>query len=193
MLDEKKTTIFREKALRLYLKNQQKIVFLRLVQPRLFPYFWALAAGLLILVLIAWSTRVPVTVSGFGLVTGRAARARVILLLPPDSLGQLRPEQRVLVRNGTAEPVLRGRIASVAPAVLSPQAIRARFALSGAPAGFVTGPAAVAVAEVEADDGGLPVATFAGSRCPIDVEVGSRRVLSLLPGLGSIFTGPLRR
>lgn len=195
MTDEKKA-IFREKALRLYLKNQQKMVFLRLVQPRLFPYFWALVAGLFALAALAWSARIPVTVSGFGLVPGphgasgqRAVAA--ILLLPPASLGQLRPAQRVLVRADTASPVLVGRIASVAPVVLSPHAIRARFALSGALAGFVKMPAAVAVAQVETEAGGLPVDILAGSRFPIDVEVGSRRVLSLLTGLDSLFAGLL--
>jgi hypothetical protein len=191
MSDEKKT-VFRDKALRLYLKNQQRIVFLRLAQPRLFPYFWGLLGGLAVVAGLAWSTRVPVTVTGVGLVTGRDGApgtepGALILLLPPDSLGQLRPQQRVLVRDRKAEPVLVGRIAKVEPAVLSPDVIRARFALDGALAGFVTGPAAVAVARVEAETGGLPAATYSGGSSPIDIEIGSRRVLSLIPGLGSLF------
>lgn len=190
MGEKQQTVIFREKALRLYQQNQHKIVLLRLVRPRLFAYLWALLACMALLAGLAWSARVPVAVTGVGLVTrldgpGRQELA-VLSLLPPDSLGQLGLKQRVLVRGRDAKMQLVARIARIEPEVLSPEEIRRRFGLSGALAGAVDSPAAVAVARVEAAPAGRGTALYAGSRSRIDVEIGSRRVLSLLPGLGSL-------
>jgi hypothetical protein len=193
MAEKQKTVIFREKALRLYHQNQQKIILLRLVRPRLFAYIWGLLACMALLAGLAWTARVPVTVSGIGLVThldgsrqsGMAGMA-VVSLLPPESLKQLGLEQRVLVRGRDAKTQLVARITRIEPQVLSPEAIRRRFGLSGALAGAVDSPAAVAVARIEAGPAGLDPALYAGSESRIDVEIGSRRVLSVLPGLGSL-------
>lgn len=191
-MEEERTSIYRRKALRRYLQNQQKIVFLRLVQPKLFRYFWLLLVGLAVVATIAWRTRVPVTIDGVGLVAGLrdsqpARSADLVLLFPPSRLERIRPKQRVLVRNGEAAPTLFGRIEDVEPQVMSPDAIRERFALSGALAAGITGPAAVATARTQAELGGLPAAAFSGARSPVELEVGSRNLLSLVPVLGSLF------
>jgi hypothetical protein len=190
MGEKQNTVIFREKALRLYHQNQQKIILLRLVRPRLFAYIWGLLACMALLAGLAWSAHVPVTISGVGLVTELDGSLQpgmaVLSLLPPESLKQLGLEQRVLVRGRDAKTQLVARIIRIEPQVLSPDAIRRRFGLSGALAGAVDSPAAVAVARIEAGPAGLDPALYAGSQSRIDVEIGSRRVLSVLPGLGSL-------
>jgi len=189
--EEQKKTVFRERALRLYQQNRQKIVLLRLVQPRFFLFLWAILGGLALLAGLAWSARVPVTQSGVGLVLerGEALPGRsqyiVLSLLPPDSAGQLKPDQRVVVRYDNSRSALLARIDTVEPNVLSPDAIRSRFALTGALAELVREPAAVAVARVEAETGGLSTAAYSGRSFRIDVEIASRRVLNLMPGFRS--------
>lgn len=109
----------------------------------------------------------------------------ILSLLPPDSAGQLKPDQRVLLRGDDSRSVLLARINSVEPGVLSPAAIRSRYALTGALAGLVREPAAVAVARVDGETGGLKMAVYSGGSYRIDVEVESRRALSLMPGFRS--------
>jgi hypothetical protein len=190
-MPEPNSTIFRERALRVYLENKQKIVVPRFVQPAAMRFLWALVGLLALGAALAWFTEVPVHVSGTGLLVksepDSQSRSSVVLLslLPPHSLARLEPDQRVLARiDGSNERVV-ARVSSVEVQVLSPDAIRERFALSDALGGLVTGPAAVAVAEIEAVPGGLPAATFAGSASRVDVTVGTRRLISLAPLPGS--------
>jgi hypothetical protein len=188
-----RVVVFREKSYRRYLENQQKIVLLKLVQPKLFPYFWGLLALLALLTGLAWSAEVPATIGGTGLVTRSASslpqRAEwvVLAMLPPASLGQLRPGRKVLVELGDTRPALTARISKVEPAVLSPDAIRRRFRLQDILAGLLTGPAAVAIAQVDATTGQLRLAGHDGGRCRVVVEIASRRILNLVPGVSSLF------
>jgi hypothetical protein len=178
--------VFREKAHRLYLQNQQKLVFLKLARPQLFPYFWLLLGLLGLLFLVAWNTRVPVICHGLGLVVARdgGARLELLSLLPPDSLARLRPDQQLLVRGAgdRRPPLFALRIAKVEPAVLSPDAIRREYLLDGALGGQVLAPAAVALAPV-GEEGAAAIGRYAGSSLPVEIEVGSQRVLGLVPGL----------
>jgi hypothetical protein len=188
--DERGKTIFRERALRLYQENRQKIVLLRLVRPKFFLLLWGLLGGLAVLVGVAWSAPVPITATGIGLVLERAEPAAapghvILALLPPGRAGDLAPEQKVVVRDDALRPILVARIETVEPGVLSPDAIRHRFGLAGAAADMVRGPAAVAVGRIEVETGGLPVSAYAGGSFPLDVELGSRRAISLMTGLGN--------
>jgi hypothetical protein len=186
-------TIFRERALDRYLQNQQRIVFLRLVQPRLLRYAWVLLACLALLVGLAWRTRVPVLANGTGLViaaSGAGPEARIVLLLPPDRLPQLKSEQRVILRDAEGRPALIGRIEGVEPEILSPSALRRRFDLDGAQASISRGPAAVALARIEPQAGRLPLAAYVGSSAPVEIQTGTRQLLGLIPGFRSLVREP---
>ncbi len=189
-----RAAIYRRSALQRYLSNQQKIVFLRLVQPRLFPYFWALLFGLVALGYLAWRTQSPVTVDGVGIVVGVEGRRDagpldLLLLFPPQRQGALAPRQRVYFQLAGEGAPLTGRIESVEPQVLGPDAIRARFSLSASLGATIDGPAAVASARVSPGRSGLPSGAFDGVRQPVRVEVGTASLLSLLPGTDRLAGG----
>src|SRR5690242_15491601 len=97
--------IFREKALRAYLENRQKVVLPKLSRPSVFPYYWVLIVLLLAGFALLWSSGVPVQVRGAGIVlvgnglVGSAAEKLVLLmLLPPAGLAHLAQGQRVFAR-----------------------------------------------------------------------------------------------
>jgi hypothetical protein len=183
--------IFRQKALRAYLKNQQKVVLPRLSSPRIFPHYWALLALLFAGSLLAWSTRVTIHASGTGLVLPRHSTAssdKLVLaaLLPPAELPRLRPGQKVLARMGSAREPFSGRVVSVEPEVMSPDAIRERFAATPLACEPALAPAALAIIEVERSPGDLPLGAYAGSLPRVEVAVDARRATSFVPYLGSL-------
>lgn len=180
--------VFREKAQQLYLRNQQKLVVLKLAQPRLFPYFWVILAALALLVLAAWTARIPVSRQGLGLVLdpGDASGLMVVSLLPAEDLASLRVDQPLILGGQKAgrKPLLEAELSEVRPTVMSPAEIRASFGLDAALGSQVLEPRAVAVARIAAAQvSEAQLAPFTGSALPVEVEVGSRRVLSLIPGL----------
>lgn len=178
--------IFREKAHRLYLQNQQKIVVLKLARPSLVPWFWATLCGLGVLVFLVWTARVPTTLGGSGLVAAADDEVPILVaLLPPGDLEQLGADQRILVYDdtGSANPILVARIDRVEPTVWSPQAVRRRFDDHAT----VEGPVAVATARIATRDEADAVRRFAGGRLRVEVEVGTRRVLGLFPVVGERF------
>ena len=75
-------------------------------------------------------------------------------------------------------------LASV-PAVaqsLSPEAARQLYRLNGMGALLITQPSIVVIIKLGTK---LPATAYAGSLCTAKVEIGSQRLLALLPGLGN--------
>ncbi|MDY7228265.1 hypothetical protein [Hyalangium rubrum] len=181
--------IFREKALRLYMANSQKMVLPRLIRPRALGYFWGLIALLGLGAGLLSSVQVPVHVTGRGLIVARdsptGTELVLLALLPPDSRVDLAPAQHLLARFATNREPLRASVMSVESHVMSPQAIRERFSLDAALSGSVTEPAAVAVARVEFIPGEIPYVAYAGSISHIEVVTGTRRIIDLVPRLHS--------
>jgi hypothetical protein len=61
------------------------------------------------------------------------------------------------------------------------------FAINAGAASGLAQPSAVAIARFEPAPASLPAAAYAGSVYHVEVEVGSRRVISFLPLIGRFF------
>jgi hypothetical protein len=192
MTDRSNPSIFRAEALQRYVQQQEKQVLPRFISPRSFVLLWVVLGLLGVAVGLAWLSRIPVYTSGSAAVVNEGedgyGGAFLVAFFPPDSLPQLREGQALLVRLGREGQHLPRPIIEVAPEILSPEVARERFGLDSGTALVVDQPAAVAIAELEPVPAGLPASSYAGSVLRADVEVGSRRVLSLfkstLPGEG---------
>jgi hypothetical protein len=182
-------TIYRADALRQYAQGRQQPILPRFVRPRTFALLWVLAVLLAAGVGLAWVARVPVFASGVAVLVGAQGHEgetiEVVAFLPAESLSRLRAGQPMFVEAGGAGQRLRLRVAAVEPEVLSPDAARARFAST--PTGALVGPSAVAVARFEGARATLPASAYAGSVARVEVEVGSRQVITLLPLVGRAF------
>jgi hypothetical protein len=182
-------SIFRPDAMQRYIQREEKQVLPQFVSPRIFLFLWALL-GLLILGLgVSWFTKVPVYASGPAVVMQGSSEILVngdglllIAFLPPKSLSSLRVGQTMLVHLINSTPLKRPVIV-VEPEITSPTDVQEKLAFSDGMARADTQPAAVAIAPLEPVPTGLPAASYIGGVFPVDVEVGSRRVISLLPGL----------
>lgn len=179
-------SIFRQRAIDKYMRRQEGHVVLRLVSPRVFFSLWmllllAIGGGWLV-----WSIQEPVMVQGKGLVVqastmeGKTAQGVIVLLLfPPDQQAHLKVGQPVNMNIATANITFTSTIRELEPGVMSPAAISTQINSPLPLAMTVAGPAVVAVAAVE------PMAlaqTYLGSQCQVQVQIGMRSALSLLPG-----------
>jgi hypothetical protein len=200
MEERKGPVIFRADALRRYAQGQQQAVLPRFIAPRTFALLWVLMALLLAGMVAAWVAQVPIFASGVATVngpdeqSGRAGEAvSVVAYLPPDSLPRLRTGQRMFVEAGGAGQRIEVRVTEVAPELQSPDAARALFApgsgdgrKASAPA-VLNGPTAVALGRLEGTPQGLSASLYVGSACRVQVEVGSRKVITYLPLVGRLF------
>lgn len=179
-------SIFRQRALDKYMRRQEGHVVLRLVSPRVFLLLWlllllAVGGGALV-----WSVQEPVVIQGRGLVVQAKVMDEkntdgivVLLLFSPDQQANLRAGQPVSITIATTKITFHSTVQTVEDGVMSPAEIGAQIHSQLPLVMTIAGPAVVAVAPVE------PMAlaqTYLGSQCQVEVQIGTRSALSLLPG-----------
>lgn len=190
-------TIFRPEAYRRYIHSREQAVLPRFVSPPTFLFLWMLLGLLAAGGLVAWLAEVPVyaagpaaVVDGKRLNAASADAAMLVAFLPPGELPGLRAGQRLFVHPDAGGERTSSSILAVEPGITSPEAAAERFGLAPGAAAALTQPAAVAIARFEPAPGGLPAAAYLGSVYQVEVEVGSRRLISLLPVVGGFFEAP---
>lgn len=185
-------TIFRHSAVERYAQAQEHAAPLQIGVPRRTGYLWACLLALLV-GSGAWigTVRVPIYVSGSAAVArlppdAAAAPGEVALvaLLPAGKLAELRVGQELLLRAGDGE-LRRQPILAVAPSPMRPAEIRSQLALPEA-TGASDEPVAVAIARLD-PTAGQPPADMLGGVYRVDVVVGTRPALALLPPLAPLF------
>ena len=191
--NDSKSRVFRARALQSYLKRTDRSVLPKLVSPRTFTIAWVLFAILIAAGATAWFTSVPVYANGTVVVVKRDGFSRdadkaasMVLLMPPETLANLKSGQEVLLwRHANAS--LHSLIVAVEPATLSPQSAQERFSLSAGAASQIKGPVAVAFVSWRTLGADPSPLSYIGSFYDASVQVGSRPVISLLPVLGKFF------
>jgi hypothetical protein len=181
-------SIYRAEAVRRYAQAREKSVLPRFVSPRTVLYLWFLLALLLASGFVAWLSSVPLYASGPAAVVerhhgGDALSDDVVLVafLPPENLSRLSPGQMLFVDlDGRGERVGMP-VSAVEPEIMSPDLARQRYGLSSWAGRVITQPAAVSIARLDRPPAGRHSVTYVGSTYWVDVEVGSRRVISLFP------------
>jgi hypothetical protein len=185
-------TIFRADALQRYMQGRERSVLPQFVSPRTFLCLWILLGLLVAAGFVAWFAQVPVYAAGPAIVVEVREpisfiheEVVVAIFLPPEHLRHLRAGQPMfLTLEGLGERI-RTPILAVEPGISSPMDAQRRFALSAATA--VNRPAVVAIARLGPLPAGLSASTYIGSVGRAEVEIGSRRVLTLLPLIGQFF------
>jgi hypothetical protein len=187
--------IFRERALHHHLHGREKDIlphFMALPVPVL---LWFLLGLFLIAAYMAWNAEIPTYASGPGLVLpaqggtkgGEQERATAIVFLPWEVHPRLHIGQEVQVILPAEGLTLSAGIVRILPGVTSPAATCSYY-LQAAHRGIspVTRPSvAILVALGES----LPARAYAGSQLTAQVEIGTQRLVDLLPGIGRLMGG----
>lgn len=179
-------SIFRQRAIDKYMQRQEGHVVLRLVSPRVFLSLWLLLLLAIGGSILTWSIQTPVVIQGKGLVVqpktvqGKNAQGiYVLLLFPPDQQAKLKVRQPVTISITTANITFHSTIQTLETGVMSPEDISTQFNSHLPLVLTIAGPAVVAIAPVEP----MSLAqTYLGSQCQVQVQIGSRSALTLLPG-----------
>ena len=168
------------------MRGQEKHVVLRLVSPRMLLSLWILLLLAIGGGVVVWSIQEPVTVQGKGLVVQpdmmhekNAPGIVVLLLFPPDQEANLKVGQSVSISIPAANITFTSTIQTLEAGTMSPAEISTQISSQPNLAQTISGPSVVALAPVEP----MPQArTYLGSQCQVQVRIGSRSALSLLPG-----------
>ena len=182
-------TIFRQSAITAYKRSREKAVVPRLISWPIIVCLWLLLGVLIVTGFLAWYVQVPTYVDGSGIILARGDMLQpvyggmvAVVFLPPDQSAHLRVGLPVDVQMGSAGVLVHSTIAQVEPGITSPDAARQRYRLGGVGALLVTQPSIVVIIKLGTT---LPATSYAGSLLTAKVEIGSQRLLTLLPGLGN--------
>ena len=182
-------TIFRQSALTAYKRGREKDVVPRLISWPIIVCLWLLLGVLITAGFLAWYVQVPTYVDGPGIILAQGDVPQpayggmvAVVFLSPDQSAHLRVGLPVDVQIGSAGIHLQGTIAKVEPGIASPDAARKRYRLDSASALLITQPSIVVIIRLGTT---LPTSDYAGSLLSAKVEIGSQRLLALLPGLGN--------
>jgi hypothetical protein len=181
-------TIFRQSAITAYKQGTEKDVVPRLISWPIVVCLWLLLGVFMAAGLLTWYVRVPAYVDGSGIILAQGDKlapaygeAVAVVFLPPDRSAQVRVGLPADVQIGSTGVHLRGTIAKVEPGIMSPDAARTSYRLDGAGALLMTQPSVVVIVRLGTT---LSATAYAGSLVTAKVEIGSQRLLALLPGLG---------
>jgi hypothetical protein len=184
MISEPKSSIFRKKAMQKYRQGQEKAILPRFVAPPVFLLLWILLIIFLSAGLLAWLGEIPVYVTGPGVLldstnstTQGSDQVVAVILVPYTSSLHLHTGQPVRLQLGQADPQQTGTVEAIDTHILSADDVRKRYFIE------VTEPSIAITVVLGAH---LSARSSAGTAVSAQVQVGSRRLLSLFPGFDSI-------
>jgi hypothetical protein len=198
-MDDSKSSIFRASAVERHLQRQEETVLPRFISPPTWVCLWLLLGLLMAGGIVVWSAKTPVFTSGSALISvwperldsvyGQVGPGEMVVIafLPPEYLSRLQIGQTLFLQPDRAGGRLGSKVIGVMPDVVSPEAARKMFAINAGGVRPLTQPSAVAIARFELPPASPPATSYAGSVYNVEVEVGSRRVISFLPLIGHFF------
>jgi len=176
--------LFREQALQRYIQQKEKTVLPQWISPPIFLFLWILLGLLILAGIAAWVGEVPVTVSGAGMILVKGqqnAAGTAIIFLPISQQNVLRPGSPIKLQLESGQTIT-AVVKTVEPKIISPSDARKRFSLGSDPCRLSISPAVIVMAQL---DKGQSSQSIDGSCATAQVQVGSRRLISLLFASGS--------
>ena len=193
-MNNTKRSIFRSDAVRRYIQGKEKSVLPRFISPRTFICLWFLLGLLMFSGFFAWFVKIPVYASGSAVVVDWSNNSQyfqddvaVVAFVPAENLSHLNVGQTMFLN--TTRERLRSSIIVIEPKIINPATAQNRFALTSGAAAVITQPVAVSIGRFKPMSPDFSTSTYIGSIYNVDIEIGSRRVISLLPLIGHLFEG----
>lgn len=185
-MSQTRPPIFRESAMKRYMQRQEKDILPRFVSPRIFAYLWILLILMMLGGLLSWWTEIPTFASGSGIILTQKqssipgnSKEVVLLFLPATYASQVHVGQPVQMQIDSTGPRFLSAIGQVKSGIISPDDARQQYALGVVTSQALTQPSIVVIVRpIKA----LTTSRYTGSLVSAQVQIGSYRVLSLLPG-----------
>jgi hypothetical protein len=180
-----KRPIFRSKAMQHYARSMEKDVLPRTATPPVFIFLWILLALLIAAAVIAWLGQVPVFVTGSGIIEPEQGSSNAVAVgfLPANYLSKVQAGQPVQLQIASTGQEMSGAIEHVEPGIISPAQARQQYNLGDASSLVVPGPSVAVTVKFNSS---IQASTYAGSIVHVQAQIGTERILSLLPGLNAL-------
>jgi hypothetical protein len=181
--------LFREHALQHYLQKREKDILPHFVSPPVFICAWILLCLAVAVGLFAATQRVPIQVSGMGIVLDQGQNEAsgdntetALIFLPASRAKLIHVGEPSRLQIGLSGPSYSSTIAQVDPGPLSPNDIYKRYGLKCSAMPIVSDPAVVVRVRLVPS---LYYHLYAGSPVRAQVQIGTQHIFSL-PGLNSL-------
>lgn len=181
--------IFRPEAVRRYTETREQSVLPKFVSPRIMAALWTIVVLLIFSGVAVWLTSMPVYASGLAIVVDTENKpvnieegTALLVLLPPEAQPALDEGKTILIQvNASSKPLKSEIVAFEKDASKVVNRILEEFDLDNHPAVAKAQPAAVAIVQLEDMEGNALANDYIGTIFRADIQVGSRRIVSLLP------------
>jgi hypothetical protein len=149
---------------------------------------WAIVVLLIFSGVAVWFTSMPVYASGSAIVVDIENKPvnieegmAILVLLPPEAQPALDEGKTILIQVNASSNPLKRKIVAFAKDASKVNSILEEFDLDNHPVVAKAQPAAVAIVRLEDMEGNVPANDYIGTIFRADIQVGSRRIASLLP------------
>ena len=180
--------IFREQALEQYIKRQNKDVLPMFITPPIFLCLWILLGLMLLASFLAWWVKVPTFTESSGIVITQeqadgSSTLAILVFLPAAYQHQANIGAEAQIQIGTTGTRIESHIQSVGTTILSPDAARRQYGLYNGTGRVITEPSIPLILS----GAGMHLAqVYKGSQVTAQVQIGSQRVITLLPGMSAL-------
>ena len=168
------------------MQAKAQTVLPRFIAPPAPLCLWLLLGCLFTVSVLAWLAHVPVYRNGIATVVN-SNEELIVAFFPPESKSEMRAGQNLSLKLDPAGPPSVRTIAAIEPTILSPAEARKKFNLHDATARIYQSPAAIVIARLEKPSETLPASAYEGIVVEAQVEIGSQRLVTLLPVVGRLF------
>jgi len=180
--------IFRPEAVRRYAEAREHSVLPKFVSPRITVALWTIVVLLIFSGVGVWFTSMPVYASGLAIVVDTENKpvnveegTAILVLLPPEAQPALDEGKTILIQVNASSNSLKREVVTFEKDAARVNDILEEFDLSNHPAMAKMQPAAVAIVRLEDTQGNVLANDYIGTIFRADIQVGSRRIASLLP------------
>ena len=169
------------------MQARAQTVLPRFIAPPAPLCLWLILSCFITASVLGCLTRIPVYRNGIATVVLRADEEMIVAFFPPESKSEMKAGQNLSFKLDPDGPPLVRPVAVVEPAILSPADARKKFNLDVATSRAYEGPAAIAIAPLGKPSENLPASAYEGVVVEARVEIGSQRLIALLPVVGRFF------
>lgn len=198
MNDDGQRMIFRIEAIKRNSRGGGEAILPQFSSPKIIWLLWtfiglAIAGGLLL-----WFMRIPIYAKAIAVPLPKEYSSRSLprgtveheslmaVLVPARSGREVRVGQRVFWSFTKTGPRVSRTVVEVEPLVRSPDSLQATLGLGSNGTVSITEPSVIAIVDFGPVPDDLPASAYLGSVYHAEVEVGTKRVVSLLPFIGRL-------
>jgi hypothetical protein len=189
-----KTSIYRSKAIDNYMKSRDMSVIAHIAFPQVTIFLYLLLIIFTVSICVGWYAKFPVYRSVLIAIAdpnkenlNHSNEVIVFVLLNKESLTMPLIGRKVFFKLSSETGYIGSSITAVESKSLSAEALQQRFNFKAEAASKITDDSLVALINMQSIPKRVNLSTYVGSLKEARVEIGSRRVISVIPCIGHLF------